>query len=75
MNAHPNDIEEFITIIADSPAAVMAEFKAQDMARQGYCIVGRIGQNRFSLADGPQSVELFKGQQLVAGTFFRRINP
>jgi hypothetical protein len=63
--------EEFVTIIAPTMSAVMAEFKARDLAALGYAIVGRAGWHRFQVAEGQRSSELFDGRQMLAATFRR----
>jgi hypothetical protein len=63
--------DEFVTIIAPTMTAVMAEFKARDLAALGYAIVGKAGWHRFQLSDGPKSCELFDGRQMLAATFHR----
>lgn len=65
--------EEYLTIIAPSAGAVMAQFKALGLSAQGYAIVGRIGEHRISLVDGAGSIELLSGGGMVAATFARRV--
>ncbi|MEO6300773.1 MAG: hypothetical protein ABIV25_10710 [Paracoccaceae bacterium] len=74
MNALSSDIEEFVTIIAESSADAMQQYKAQGLAQLGFAIVGRIGPNRFSLATGNKAFELFEGQKMIAATFSRRVS-
>lgn len=67
------ETEEFVTIIARSATEAMGQFKARSLDLQGYAIHGRIGPHKFALVTGDASLELFKGEQLVAAIFSRRV--
>ena len=69
---HPSR-DEYITIIAATAAAAMAQFKARGLAAEGYAITGPVGRHRFALAAGDESHELFAGAGMVAATFRRRV--
>ena len=51
----------------------MAQFKARDLAAQGYAIAGKIGRHQFSLVDGSGGSALFSGDGLIAATFSRKV--
>jgi SLT domain-containing protein len=65
--------EEYVTIIAATPGAAMAQFKARGLAAEGYAIAGPIGRHRFALVAESGTEELFAGTDLVAATFSRRV--
>ncbi|ODT75327.1 MAG: hypothetical protein ABS76_34580 [Pelagibacterium sp. SCN 64-44] len=65
--------EEYLTIIAPSAGAAMAQFKARGLDVQGYAIASRIGRHQFSLVGEDGSTDLFSGQGLVAATFSRKV--
>jgi len=65
--------EEYLTIIAPSAGAAMAQFKARGLDTQGYAIAGRIGRHQFALVGESGTTELFSGQGLIAATFSRRV--
>lgn len=65
--------DEYLTIIAPTAGAAMAQFKARGLAREGYCITGKIGRHQFSLVSGDGSTELFSGGGMIAATFSRRV--
>ena len=73
MSPSSSEREEYLTIIAPNASAAMAQFKAQDLAAQGYAIAGKIGRHRFSLVDGSGSSALFSGDGLIAATFSRKV--
>jgi len=65
--------DEYLTIIALSAGAAMAQFKARGLDALGYTITGRIGRHQFSLVDEGGTTDLFSGQGLIAATFSRRV--
>jgi len=67
---HP---EEYVTIIGPSMTAVMAQFRAQGLDRQGYAIAGRIDRHRFEMADADGVHDLFDGVRMLSATFVRRV--
>lgn len=73
MSPTPSEREEYLTIIAPSASAAMAQFKARGLAAQGYAIAGKIGRHRFSLVGEAGAAELFSGEGLIAATFSRRV--
>ena len=73
MSPASSEREEYVTIIAPTASAAMAQFKAQGLASQGYAIAGKIGRHRFSLVDGQGGTELFGGGGMIAATFSRRL--
>lgn len=66
-----SDEEEYITIVAPTINEVMEQFRASDLAAQGFCITGRVGRHKFSYAGERQQAELFDGAKMVAATFMR----
>jgi hypothetical protein len=73
MSPSISEREEYLTIIAPSAHAAMAQFKARGLDVQGYAIAGKIGRHQFSLVSGETSTELFSGQGLIAATFSRKV--
>ena len=73
MSPSSSEREEYLTIIAPNASAAMAQFKAQDLAAQGYAIAGKIGRHQFSLVGAEGSTALFSGEGLIAATFSRRV--
>ena len=73
MSPSSSEREEYLTIIAPNASAAMAQFKAQDLAAQGYAIAGKIGRHQFSLVDGSGGSALFSGDGLIAATFSRKV--
>lgn len=73
MSPAVSEREEYLTIIAPTANAAMAQFKTRDLAAQGYAIAGKIGRHQFSLVDGQGSQALFSGEGLVAATFSRKV--
>lgn len=72
MEARDAGENDYVTIIAGSMAEVMSQFKAQGLADKHYAIVHRVGQHRFTVANGPETISLFDGAPMVAATFARR---
>lgn len=73
MSPTQSEREEYLTIIAPSAHAAMAQFKARGLGAQGYAIAGKIGRHQFSLVGGEGSTELFSGQGMIAATFSRKV--
>ncbi|WP_323015128.1 hypothetical protein [Devosia sp.] len=73
MTPSSSEREEYLTIIAPSAGAAMAQFKVRGLDVQGYAIAGRIGRHQFSLVGEDGSTDLFSGQGLVAATFSRKV--
>ena len=67
---HP---EEYVTIIGANMDAVMRQFRAQGLDRDGYAITGRIDRHRFEMADATGVHDLFDGAPMLAATFMRRV--
>ncbi|WP_193337665.1 hypothetical protein [Devosia beringensis] len=73
MSPASSEREEYLTIIAPTASAAMAQFKARDLAAQGYAIANKIGRHQFSLVGAEGSSTLFSGEGLIAATFSRRV--
>lgn len=65
--------DEYITIIANSAAEAMAQFKAQDLGGLGYTIFGRMGRHQVTLVGDGGPSELCSGEGMIAATFARRV--
>lgn len=65
--------EEYVTIIGADMNAVMRQFRAQGLDREGFAITGRIDRHRFEMADASGVHDLFDGTPMLAATFMRRV--
>jgi len=66
--------DEYITIIARTVADAMRQFKAKELDKLGFAIVGPVDKHQFSLADGRETAtEMFEGMPMIAATFRRSI--
>ncbi len=68
--------DEYVTIIAPSLGAVMAQFRARGLGAKGYSIAGPSARHQFSYAGEnaakePKQENLFGGVPMVAATFRR----
>ncbi|MGV8855002.1 MAG: hypothetical protein ACOH2L_10135 [Devosia sp.] len=73
MSPSTSEREEYLTIIAPTAAAAMAQFKARGLDAEGYFITGKIGRHQFSLVGEAGSTELFSGNGMIAATFSRKV--
>lgn len=73
MRTENSQREEYITIIAPTATAAMAQFKARGLDREGYAIAGRIGRHQFTLVGDEVCHELFSGAGMIAATFSRKV--
>jgi hypothetical protein len=71
MHTETQTSDDYVTIIGGSMAEVMSQFKAQGLAEKRYAIVHRVGQHRFTYANGPEATQMFDGAPMVAATFKR----
>lgn len=66
---------EYVTIVAKTIDEAMRQFRASDLAAQGFCITGRVARHRFSYAgeanDPTSETDLFGGARMIAATFMR----
>lgn len=68
--------DQYVTIIAPSLGAVMAQFRERGLGAQGYAITGPSARHQFSYAGEnaakePSQENLFGGVAMVAATFRR----
>ncbi len=74
---HPSArLDEYVTIIAPSLAAVMGQFRARGLGALGFAITGPVARHRFAYAtEGEthrqENQEMFGGEPMVAATFRR----
>lgn len=73
MSPQTSERQEYLTIIAATANAAMAEFSARGLGAQGYSIAGKIGRHQFSLVGGDGATELFSGNGMIAATFSRTV--
>jgi hypothetical protein len=69
-------LDEYVTIIAPSLNAVMAQFRERGLGRQGFSITGPAARHQFAyagenVARESEHRDLFGGVAMVAATFRR----